>query len=44
MEENRKDEAKKLFQALLDNKDVIGSIRELARSELSLMAIKEQTL
>lgn len=44
VENNKKEEARKLFQELLDNENVVGSIKELARSELSLMTIKEQTL
>jgi hypothetical protein len=37
-------EAKKLFQELLSKETTPASVKELVRSELSLMAIKERTL
>jgi len=38
------EEAKKLFQELLESEVTPASVKELVRSELSLMAIKERTL
>lgn len=37
-------EARKLFEAMLSDQEVPASIKELVRSELSLMAIKERTI
>ncbi len=41
---NKPQEAKGLFEKILQDQDVPGSIKELVRSELSLMAIKERTI
>jgi outer membrane protein assembly factor BamD (BamD/ComL family) len=41
---NNNKEAKKLFQKILKSEEIGNSIKELARSELSLLSIKEQTL
>ncbi len=41
---NKPAEAKVLFEKILQDQDVPGSIKELVRSELSLMAIKERTI
>lgn len=41
---NKPAEAKVLFEKILQDQEVPGSIKELVRSELSLMAIKERTI
>lgn len=41
---NKRAEARKLFEGMLGDQEVPASIKELVRSELSLMAIKERTI
>jgi len=44
LESDRSKEAKKLFQDILDKDNVSTSIKELVKSELSLIKIKERTI
>jgi tetratricopeptide (TPR) repeat protein len=41
---NKRAEARKLYEGMLGDQEVPASIKELVRSELSLMAIKERTI